>query len=258
MRSTISEFSFGFAITDEIVRQQRPNITAAPSFPTLRAEGGSEGGYDVRLDRTSIPLFLQFKLVHNMVRGNCNETKAGDFNPPFFRMKLMPLKASQQHDLLVDLDNGINQVYYAAPLFTTQSHLNSFYLANTVLNNSIFIPPSVIGRLPDRNEHHLSFDSALRRIRLYSKEGKNLEFVFTGEQFTGRLVEMLNGRGKPLKDLLPVAYEQMQSIIAQRQLSNRNVVEKALGDSSLLEGTINMARYFFGCELIFIQSGDNS
>jgi hypothetical protein len=35
MKSSISEFSFGFAITDEIIRQQRGYLTAAPSFTPL-------------------------------------------------------------------------------------------------------------------------------------------------------------------------------------------------------------------------------
>ena len=41
MRPSISEFSYGFAITSEFVQAPRA-VTAAPVFPSLRAEGQQE------------------------------------------------------------------------------------------------------------------------------------------------------------------------------------------------------------------------
>ena len=86
MRPNISEFSYGFAITSELV--QAPGaVTAAPVFPSLRAEGQPGGGWDVRLDRPGVPRFLQFKPCDQMTRGTCREALEG-FNVPCYRMHL--------------------------------------------------------------------------------------------------------------------------------------------------------------------------
>jgi hypothetical protein len=252
MKSSISEFSFGFAITDEIVRQQRGYLTAAPSFPSLRDEGGRDGGYDLRLDRVGVPLFLQFKLLHRMVRGTCNEAVRGDFTPPFFRLKLMPLKMSLQHDMLLALDDGTNEVYYAAPLFTNQNELNRNYLANSVLNNSILIRPTTIGSLPDRNEHHLAFDINANRGRLYSKEGSEIKGILNAKQQQEKFALIVKQNGARLDHLLPLLYEKMDSIISQKGRFEKRILNKASNENSPLSATVNMARYFLGCELLFI------
>lgn len=251
MKSSISEFSFGFAITDELVRQQRGYLTAAPSFPNLREEGGADGGYDLRLDRVGVPLFLQFKLLHRMVRRTCNETVLGDFTPPFFRLKLMPLKMSPQHDMLLALDDGTNEVYYAAPLFVSQNDLNRHYLANNVLTNSILIRPTTIGPLPDRNEHHLSFDIAASTVKLYSKEGKNIEGIANAKKQQERFQSIVFEKGRPLKDVLPALFSKMDSIVSQRGRFAKQVLDKAASDN-IVSNAVNTARYFFGCELLFL------
>ena len=43
-------------------------------------------------------------------------------------MRLRPLKHSQQHDLLLDLEQQGNDVYYAAPEFHLPDELNKAYL----------------------------------------------------------------------------------------------------------------------------------
>lgn len=66
MRPWFSEFSYGYAVTEDIVRSSGP-LKAAPAFPSLQEEG-SRGGFDVKLDLPASPLFLQFKLSDCMVR----------------------------------------------------------------------------------------------------------------------------------------------------------------------------------------------
>src|SRR5580704_15864116 len=77
-----SEFSYGYCLTEDLIVGQGTQLTAAPVFPSLIEEGQPGVGYDVRFDRPGTPLFLQFKLVHQMVRGTANETKKGHFHPP--------------------------------------------------------------------------------------------------------------------------------------------------------------------------------
>jgi hypothetical protein len=72
-----SEFSYGYCVTEDLAVGQNMPLTAAPVFPSLVQEGQSGVGYDVRFELPGIPLFLQFKLVDQMVRGNANEAKQG-------------------------------------------------------------------------------------------------------------------------------------------------------------------------------------
>jgi hypothetical protein len=85
-----SEFSYGYCLTEDLVVGQNMPLTAAPVFPSLIEEGQTGVGYDVRFDRPGTPLFLQFKLVHQMVKANAKEAKQGHFQPPFYRMHLAP------------------------------------------------------------------------------------------------------------------------------------------------------------------------
>ena len=49
MAPEIPEFSYGFALTNEIVGWN--GVSTAPIFPSLIEEGWSGGGYDVLLDK---------------------------------------------------------------------------------------------------------------------------------------------------------------------------------------------------------------
>lgn len=157
MKPNISEFSYGYALTDELIHWYGTPLTAAPVFPSLYQEGQKGGGYDVMLQRPGLPLFLQFKLSHCMVRSNAQEVKDGIFLPPFYRMHLRPSRHSDQHEMLLDLENAGNEVYYAAPAFHTPEEFNEAYLLHQVRARSLWIRPSQIGPLPDDNDHHLAF-----------------------------------------------------------------------------------------------------
>jgi len=56
----ISEFSYGFALTRELVSRLGLAAWGAPEFPTQNEEGKS-GGYDVKLPGL-VPIFIQFKV----------------------------------------------------------------------------------------------------------------------------------------------------------------------------------------------------
>jgi hypothetical protein len=147
-RCQFSEFSYGYCLTEDLVVGLGTPLTAAPVFPSLIEEGQPGVGYDVRLDRPGTPLFLQFKLVHQMVRGNANEAKRGDFQPPFYRMHLRPGLISDQHQSLLSLEQAGNEVLYAAPSFHTTIDLNAAYTQRQVWARSFKILPSSIGPLP--------------------------------------------------------------------------------------------------------------
>ena len=109
------------------------------------------------LNRPGIPLYLQFKLSHCMIRANAQEYQQGSFAVPFYRMYLHPSKHSKQHEMLLDLENDGNEVYYSAPAFHELWELNEAYLNHQVRSRSIWIHPSSIGQLPDEERHHVAF-----------------------------------------------------------------------------------------------------
>lgn len=85
MEARLTEFSYGYCVTEELANGAGPGFKAAPYFPSLYAEGKEGGGFDVQLGSA---LFLQFKLSDELTRRNANETKLGLLNPTFFRFSL--------------------------------------------------------------------------------------------------------------------------------------------------------------------------
>jgi hypothetical protein len=115
----ISEFSYGFALTRELIALLPP-LNVAPVFPSLIAEGKKGGGYDVNLDGLGFPLFIQFKRSECMLRRSAHETKPPmNFSTPYYRMRITERWRSAQHEMLLELDAGPNEVFYAAPLLHT-------------------------------------------------------------------------------------------------------------------------------------------
>lgn len=155
VKPDISEFSFGYAVTEALVRRWRPHLDTAPVFPSLVAEAGL--GYDVSLVRRGIPYFLQFKLSECMVRRTVYEAQQRLLNVPFYRMQLRPSRHSQQHQLLCDLEAHGRIVRYVAPMFHRATEFNDAYVKNQVLQRSLFVRPLAIGVLPDGWDHHISF-----------------------------------------------------------------------------------------------------
>lgn len=153
MKSDISEFSYGYALTSEIVQKVAGVLAGAPVFPSLYQEGAL--GYDLELPLLGAPLFLQFKLSDYMVRSTAEG--ADKVPTPHYRMNLRPLKHSDQHQLLLDLNSNGHDVFYAAPEFHTARDLSDAYVNRNVIAQTAFWRPEDIGVLPDQDEHFVCF-----------------------------------------------------------------------------------------------------
>jgi len=185
MNPDISEFSYGYALTDELIHWHGTTLTAAPVFPSLYQEGQPGGGYDVMLQRPGLPLFLQFKLSHYMVRNTAQEVKDGLFVAPFYRMPIRPARHSKQHEMLLELENVGNDVYYAAAAFHTPEELNDAYLKHQVRSQSLLIRPSVVGPLPDDDPHHIAFQ--MPGFHYFCSKPRPLDTKGDFEEFTRRV-----------------------------------------------------------------------
>lgn len=156
MKPEMSEFSYGFAFTNELITSLGGHVIAAPEFPSLQKEGKPGGGYDVKIPFGS-PLFLQFKLSHYLERTNCKEY--GLMGGAYYRWHLHALRHSVQHDLLLELESRGNEIYYVAPAFHQTAELNAHYLSKQIVERSVRFRPSDIGVLPDDDEHYVVFNS---------------------------------------------------------------------------------------------------
>jgi hypothetical protein len=158
MKPDFSEFSYGYAVTEELVSKHKASLIAAPLFPSLYDEGQIGGGYDVKIPIAGTPVFLQFKLSDQLERTNAKEHKDGLLGIPYFRMHIRPNKHSDQHNLLLALESSGESVYYIAPEFHRPEELNDFYLRSVVVENSAAFSPGAIGPMPDDDEHYVVFE----------------------------------------------------------------------------------------------------
>lgn len=256
MRPRISEFSYGYAVMEEISRRYRHIFISAPVFPSLYREGRSGGGYDVRINRAiGFPLFLQFKLSHLMVRGNAREIiHLGIFSsPPLLRMYLRKRNKSRQHELLCSLDNGENEVYYIAPYFFTQNELNLHYTYGRVIGNSYKIRPSAIGLLPDDDEHYIAIEPYSSFGFFLSDMEKALKVSFT-VNFDEQLEQRLKKADKEIGELVGLLIEDMIAILMKCKITKKGIdlIKKAQGKMKEISLLYFLSRFYFGSELIFI------
>jgi hypothetical protein len=198
MDQKISEFSYGFALTNEIVGWT--TLKTTPIFPSLIEEGKKGGGYDVQLDMPGVMLYLQFKRAHCMTRRSAREIKnhKSTLSVPFYRFHITDSSYSDQHAMLLELDDGTSEVFYVAPRFHKYSEINDAWAAKSVANRSIFVRPTMIGDL-DAGPHHVAYDAT--RAYLCSIP-KPIEFMTAGS-LVNRLSIQLSHEDTPLRLKLP-------------------------------------------------------
>jgi hypothetical protein len=229
MNPGISEFSYGFALTSELIQSPEFGLTAAPVFPSLIEEGRS-GGHDVRLDRPSLPLFLQFKLSHFMQRRTCREVRDAEFEVPCYRMYLRAARLSRQHELLLELeDSAEGEVYYSAPSFHLPEELNNAFLTHQVRARSVWIRPSEIGPLPDDDEHHVSF-SDQNPWTMFSTPRRLSVRRRVAELFAGYATRLRTKRGPPGTEWIENLAESVERIASKRadvlRVANHDVLAR--------------------------------
>lgn len=214
----ISEFSYGFALTNEIVGWAP--VGAAPVFPSLIEEGRLGGGYDVKLDLPAVPLYLQFKRADCMVTRRAREVSEYGLPiwVPFYRFKITEAGKSDQHELLLALDDGSCLVYYAAPRFHELAEINDAWTNNSVADRSIFVAPSIIGSLDD-NSHYVAYDDVGAWV---CSEPRPISFLDSGE-LVQKLVANINSDARPLRQKLP---ELLHGLYAAERRAEERIAER--------------------------------
>jgi len=125
-----------------------------------------------------------------MVRTNVREIQQYGLrlSVPFYRFKITESGKSDQHEMLLALNETRNLVFYAAPRFHELSEINDAWTMNRVAARSIFVRPKEIGELDD-DTHHVSYDDYRAWV---CSDPKPIEFhssLQLLEQIQGRLHE---------------------------------------------------------------------
>jgi hypothetical protein len=256
MKPNISEFSYGYALTEELIKGLGPNITAAPVFPSLYQEGRKGGGWDVKLQRGGIPLFIQFKLSHYLKSANAKERKSGHFSTPYYRMHIRPKKHSKQHELLLDLENLGHEVYYAAPVFHEPAELNDAYLKKQVKNMSLWVKPTDIGTITDDKKHYLVFQ--LPHTWSFCSKPKTIERNLSFLTFSENINNSLNQRQETAltKDSLRKLVTNLAKIGRRKTdifLKEDVLTEEVLSNRHPIEMVSYYSSIYFGSQLIILQ-----
>lgn len=213
MLPEISEFSYGFALTNEIVGWM--NLSVAPIFPSLLEEGKAGGGYDVKLDRPGTPLFLQFKRSECMVQGTAREAQkvskmGGKLAVPFYRFNLTESAKSDQHEMLLALDTGNNQVFYAAPRFHRRTEINHAWQNRAVASRSTFVRPRTIGSV-DPGRHTIAFDGMKSWV---CSDPREID-VLTSRQVLEALEVAINNDPRPMRNRLPEIVGELEDAVSR-------------------------------------------
>src|SRR5262249_18799123 len=151
MKRKVSEFSYGFVLTHELVDAYGYLRTDAPHGSRGGRMKGAEAGAALR----GYPLFLQFKASEYMKRRNAAESKLVGL--PYFRFALHRKTQSNQHQLLIELEKKGHAVFYATPKIHEAVNLNSAFFDRQVVASSLFINPGEIGELQDNRPHRVVF-----------------------------------------------------------------------------------------------------
>ncbi len=257
MEPEISEFSYGYALTFELMDKFALKPTGSPEFATQNAEGKAGGGWDMKLP--ALPIYLQFKRSYRMERRNAIGADAFS-SLPFYRMKLHRLDKSKQQALLLDLEAKGNLVRYAAPGFSRSSELHEFYSLDIVSENSVFISPAAIGLLPDDKEHSIGFQTSPPQA-VFCSDPIPIECQSGGVVFGDVAAELVGETDRRLGDgfferigdeLLSIYEERLtDGVEADRFARIRSIRER----SAPPEFSRAVANTLYDCELLILSAG---
>lgn len=237
MKLGFTEFSYGYAFTENLIRSSATGPTSAPVFPNLVQE--AQLGYDVRIDAPGAPLFFQFKLPELMVRNSAKELSMPGvigLSVPFFRMPLMRRDLSSQHQHLITLETRFpGRVLYASPILDSAAAFNRSYASASVHLTSALFSPTDIGPLPDDENHVVSYmaSSAVAWRCSQPKKVPARKFENLAEEIDGLLLERstqtLEDTIRELQEgvgrLIPAELRQAEGQIRDRINARRVVVD---------------------------------
>lgn len=177
MSAGFNEREFEFCFNAEFVRKNSAALIGTPIIPSQRMENVL--GYDVEFriqnGRFSRSLFLQHKVSsYAQHRRGRNADIWNCYFGPYFRFPIERLDRTRQHNLLVELAERGEDVFYCAPVFVGLDNLQNCFVQDNVIDNSRFFDPKDMGKVTDFEKHHVSYDPT-GSFGFFHTEPKKLE-----------------------------------------------------------------------------------
>lgn len=191
-----SEFTFGYAFTNNFQAWLGNDFVGVPVFPNLVQEGRRGGGYDVAMSTQSEPFFFQFKIPQ--IVGKRSKLLPPGYHAPYYRMHMEPGAKSTQHESLLTHAQKGRHVYYVASRFDTLSDLGQYFKHSDVPGNCAFFSPLDIGEL-DGGSHFVAYKSMGQSAWLFS-EPQELRSPRTAENVRGAIREAATAAGSHLPE----------------------------------------------------------
>jgi len=164
--------------------------------------------------------------------------------------------------MLLALEATGAAVYYVAPYFHTPSELNDAYTKREVVQRSVFIRPSEVGSLPDKDEHHVAFKNG-HPIHLCSDRPRIIRESMTNDAFMKELNAAFAQRGRieATQESARSWADRLENIVKDyRWYINWITEEKldALQDRDPISRFAYLARAFFGCNVVVVAHAEAS
>jgi hypothetical protein len=248
MKRKVSEFSYGFVLTHELVNAYGYLPTDAPQWSRRRRKKDAEADEDAA--PRGYPLFLQFKASEYMKRRNAGESKLVGL--PYFRFALHRKTQSNQHQLLIELEKMSCAVFYATPKIHEAVNLNSAFFDHQVVASSLFVNPGEIGELPDNRSHRVVFSGRSADVYICSKP-RRLDGVIHGEAFAEAVRQVVSGREPQSLD--DEFFNRLAGDMVSLISPNRRIFDE-LSDGKVEMSASTFANYLaktlFDCELLIV------
>lgn len=237
MKRKVSEFSYGFVLTHELVH--------ACGYLTAETATFTAGRKPARFGS---PLFLQFRASDYMKRRNAGESKLVGL--PYFRFVLYRRTQSNLHQLLTELEKKGNAVFYATPKIHEAVNLNSAFFDRKVVANSLFVSPCEIGELQDNESHRVVFSGRTTEVYL-CPEQRRLDGAVHGEDFQQAIIDR-TADFEP-RELNDEFFYDLASIMVSLISPNRRIFDELTRGRSEMPASVfasYLARTLFDCELL--------
>lgn len=244
----ISEFSFGFAFTRELLNYL-PNVDVAPYFPSLREEGAGRG-FDVKVGFSGLAIFIQFKISDALTRPKSKYWS--NYLSPYYRFDVTSLRRSNQHNDLKNLSQHESEVYYVAPRFWKPEHFDQYYSKSEILANSICIPVDRLPYLADKDQHQITF-ATLDSYAWHSTDNDRVNGDFSGTNLISNIQERFtqDNLRRIDQDFLSQLHSTLFSIVLGE---NQAPVRDIPPVPETLDGVRYMLATYFGLEFLLLAS----
>ncbi len=236
MKRKVSEFSYGFVLTHELVH----------GYGYLPTETGVfDSG------RRGFPLFLQFRASDYMKRRNAGESKLVGL--PYFRFVLHRRTQSNQHQLLTELEKKGHAVFYATPKIHEAVNMNGAFFDRKVVGSSLFISPCEIGEIEDNETHRVVFSGRTTDVYLCPDQLR-LDGAVHGEDFTQALNDKASEYGP--RELDDGFFMDLALQMASLASPNRRIFDELTSGKVEMSASVfanYLAKTLFDCELLVVK-----